>query len=418
MKKFFSLLLGLSMMSFWAQNIWKAPEVTKGWKNPLAPSEEVLNKGEKIFRLLCVACHGQDGKGDPGMRETLNPPPADLTSVRVQQQTDGAIFWKISEGRGMMASYKNMLSEEERWALVHYIRQLGKEASASGKTAEHDLKKEVEMKTGAARKTPRDVSIIEAFPFSQLVNMKTTHFRKRSFGFGIQHRFGFATFDESLWRNFLGMDLASNVRFYFEFPVMQRFLVEVGRTRYGKFYDLGIKYVVLQQTADNRVPVTLGLYENLAVTTERAPTTSPGATFSDGRPFKYAFLHRLYYDTEIMLSRKFNERFSMQMNFQLVWRNLTPYVSHPPERALVVAVPLGFRYKTGIRSAVTLEVIPNNHPRTMPVALGYEIASSGNHVFQITVTNSQEIISQTLLFKPTYIPHNGIILGFNLVRYF
>ncbi len=416
MNRLFVFFFGFFISGMWAQNIWKAPEEAKRLKNPLAFSEEVLKKGEKIFQSLCVSCHGQDGKGDSNMLKTLNPPPADLTSSQVQQQPDGAIFWKISEGRGMMASYKNMLSEEERWTLVHYIRHLAQPKNKDNIVALAEQKPAQELIGN--NNVSKDHSKINVFPFTQLVNMKTTHTRDKGFGFGIQHRFGFTTFDESMWRNFLGLDLASNVRFYFEFPLMKRFWVEIGRTRYGKFYDLGVKYIVLKQTADNRVPVTLGLYENIAVTTERPPATSPGATFADGSPFQYTFVHRLYYDTQLMISRKFSKRFSAQVNFQLVWRNLTPYISHPPERPFVIAIPMGIRYKTGLRSALTLEVMPNNHPKTMPFALGYEIASSGNHVFQITLTNSQEIISQTLLFKPTYIPHNGIILGFNLVRYF
>ncbi|HVV55133.1 MAG TPA: cytochrome c, partial [Mucilaginibacter sp.] len=54
----------------------------------------------------------------------LNPKPADHSSEAVQKETDGSLFWKMSEGRKPMPSYKTMLSEKQRWELVDYIRTL------------------------------------------------------------------------------------------------------------------------------------------------------------------------------------------------------------------------------------------------------------------------------------------------------
>ena len=51
--------------------------------------------------------------------------PADWTSDKVQKQTDGEIFWKLSNGRGAMPPWKS-LPEKERWELVSYIRSLKK----------------------------------------------------------------------------------------------------------------------------------------------------------------------------------------------------------------------------------------------------------------------------------------------------
>jgi mono/diheme cytochrome c family protein len=53
----------------------------------------------------------------------LNPKPADWTSNRVQDESDGEIFWKITTGRGPMPPWRH-LPENDRWALVRYIRTL------------------------------------------------------------------------------------------------------------------------------------------------------------------------------------------------------------------------------------------------------------------------------------------------------
>jgi mono/diheme cytochrome c family protein len=55
----------------------------------------------------------------------LSPKPADWTSKKVQDEADGEIFWKITTGRGPMPSWKH-LPENDRWALVQYIRSLKK----------------------------------------------------------------------------------------------------------------------------------------------------------------------------------------------------------------------------------------------------------------------------------------------------
>ena len=405
MKQFLSIFLVIFGFFYLnAQNHWQAPDEARQLQNPLNETAEVINKGQKVFQLLCASCHGDKGTGNPVMLKTLNPPPADLTSTAIQQQTDGEIFWKITEGRGIMASYKNMLSDEDRWAVVQYIRQLGKFQPASDKKS----------------KAATSSNEVESFSFSQLINAKTTFIRQtKGFGFGIQHRFGATKFDENMIKNFLGLDLASNIRFSFEIPVSKRLMFEIGRTRYGKFYDIGGKYLIYKQTKDEKHPVSVAFYENIAVTTENAPQYSAQATFDDGRKFKYKFYHRLYYDTQLIISRKFSKKLSAQITAELVWRNLTPYVIHPKEESYVIAVPVSLRYKTGLTSAIDLEIMPNTHHRTMPISLAYEIVSSGNHVFQITLTNSDRILSQNLFFNPTLrYPKDGFMLGFNLVRYF
>ena len=123
MKKLMSLIMIMGFLLPLAAQTWEAPPEAEQLKNPLAQGEKIKT-GEKVYMSLCAACHGKTGKGDVPAMQGLNPKPTDLTSPEVQKQSDGALFWKISEGKGLMASYKNMLSEEERWAVVNYIRTL------------------------------------------------------------------------------------------------------------------------------------------------------------------------------------------------------------------------------------------------------------------------------------------------------
>jgi mono/diheme cytochrome c family protein len=112
----------------WAQAAqpWNCPAADKAKKNPMAKSDAATAAGKKLtVDKACTACHGDSGKGDGPGAAALNPKPADWTSAKVQQETDGCLFWKISTGRGAMPPWA-ALAENERWQIVHYIRTLKK----------------------------------------------------------------------------------------------------------------------------------------------------------------------------------------------------------------------------------------------------------------------------------------------------
>ncbi len=117
----------LSFMNANPERSWKAPPEADKLKNPFENDTEAWKKAEATFQTLCMICHGEKGHGDGIAGMALTPRPANLTSEDVQKQTDGAIFWKITNGNPPMASYKETLSEEQRWQLVKYIRRLGSE---------------------------------------------------------------------------------------------------------------------------------------------------------------------------------------------------------------------------------------------------------------------------------------------------
>jgi mono/diheme cytochrome c family protein len=114
------------LMSFSFSDPWKAPAAAKNISNPLTNNSDATAEGKKLYTNMCVVCHGNKGRGDGIAGMTLKPKPSNLTQSLVQDQTDGEIFWKITEGRAPMASYKEILSQEQRWQLVNYLRLLKK----------------------------------------------------------------------------------------------------------------------------------------------------------------------------------------------------------------------------------------------------------------------------------------------------
>jgi len=115
---------GVALVS--AQPEWKAPADAKNVKNPSPKDPKMIAEGKKLADTNCVSCHGPGGKGDGPAAAALPPPkPADWTSAKVKAETDGEVFWKISNGRGAMPPWKH-LPDKDRWALVDYIRSLQK----------------------------------------------------------------------------------------------------------------------------------------------------------------------------------------------------------------------------------------------------------------------------------------------------
>lgn len=114
-----ALLVGAGAGIAWAEE-WKAPPEAKAMKNPV----KGVGNAAKTVETNCVTCHGPKGKGDGVAAAALPPPkPADWTSARVQSETDGELFWKISNGRGAMPPWKS-LPEKDRWEVINYIRTL------------------------------------------------------------------------------------------------------------------------------------------------------------------------------------------------------------------------------------------------------------------------------------------------------
>ena len=72
-----------------------------------------------------MICHGAAGKGDGPGGAALEKRPTDFGARVRAGATDGELFWKISEGRSPMLSWKGSLTETQRWELVDYIKTLG-----------------------------------------------------------------------------------------------------------------------------------------------------------------------------------------------------------------------------------------------------------------------------------------------------
>ena len=105
---------------------WLSPEASALKDNPIAPTQDSIAAGQKIYSKTCFLCHGKNGDADGPAVIELNIHPARLSNPQLDTEPDGSLFWKITTGKKPMPAYGNRLSETDRWNLVNYIRTIPK----------------------------------------------------------------------------------------------------------------------------------------------------------------------------------------------------------------------------------------------------------------------------------------------------
>jgi mono/diheme cytochrome c family protein len=93
---------------------------------PIPATADSLQRGQVLFGINCVICHGPKGDGTGTLSSFFNPKPADLTSATVQNLSDDEIFLVITQGFGPMPSLAENLSPQERWDVINHVRSLKK----------------------------------------------------------------------------------------------------------------------------------------------------------------------------------------------------------------------------------------------------------------------------------------------------
>lgn len=98
---------------------WVVPDEAKAKVCLFGFTAETVKGGETVYQKNCRSCHGDIGKANWAK---IVPPPGDPASAEFQKQTDGEIFYRVTTGKAPMPTFGNILSDEERWQVISYIR--------------------------------------------------------------------------------------------------------------------------------------------------------------------------------------------------------------------------------------------------------------------------------------------------------
>jgi hypothetical protein len=225
----------------------------------------------------------------------------------------------------------------------------------------------------------------------------------------ISHRFGeLNTGAYNLW----GLDQA-NIHFSLEYGITNWVMVGVGRGTYEKTYDGFLKFSLLRQSkGEKNMPVSLSFFSSAAYNTLK---WNKEGTLNEW--------DRMTYVAQLLVARKFNERFSLEINPTYVHRNMVPTELDPND---LWSLGAGLRFKLTKRLSLLAEyylVIPPMHDYRStttynPLAIGVDI-ETGGHVFTIMLTNSLAMIEKGFIGETTgRWQDGGIHLGFNISRVF
>jgi mono/diheme cytochrome c family protein len=105
---------------------------TYAGKNPVPLTEDVLKLGQTRFNVYCAPCHDRTGAGQ-GIVNKREPTykPGNLHEDRMKAMADGELFSIITNGRRSMPSYRYQVAEQDRWAIVYYVRALQRTTSGT-----------------------------------------------------------------------------------------------------------------------------------------------------------------------------------------------------------------------------------------------------------------------------------------------
>ncbi|MBA2407764.1 MAG: hypothetical protein H0V65_07220 [Chitinophagales bacterium] len=268
--------------------------------------------------------------------------------------------------------------------------------------------------------------VTATFKGFRIINAQTNETaKKHNLHFNIAHRFGDIASTGAGIHSFFGFDAASDIRFSFDYGITDRLQLGVGRSKgidaYSQLYDGNIKYRLLRQTTDNKMPVSLTLYGVAAITGRGASSDSTSdASFQNAS-------QRMSYVTQAIITRKFSQSISLQLVPSWIHRNFVVFNDEND----MVSLGVGARVKVTRRFAIIADYFYNfsnfrmdevdadgNNIYFDPLGIGVEI-ETGGHVFTINFTNSTGILENCFLpFTRSNWLDGQFRFGFNIARNF
>jgi len=113
--------------TFMPNKPWPVPDKDAKKANPVKNDAASVSAGKSLWSQHCSSCHGKAGLGDGSKAAQLKTQPDDFSKAAFQTQSDGSLFYKVSEGRDDMPAFKKKIPDaEDIWNLVNYMRTLKK----------------------------------------------------------------------------------------------------------------------------------------------------------------------------------------------------------------------------------------------------------------------------------------------------
>jgi hypothetical protein len=270
--------------------------------------------------------------------------------------------------------------------------------------AQEDLLSLVEEKQEGPRK------VYATFKTVRICNAQTVEtVKKKHLDFRISHRFG-NIYDANLknpinetFQTYLGFDNASDIRISFDYGLLDNLTVGIGRSKFNKLIDGNLKWRILQQTSDFKMPVSLAFFTSVGYS--HAPTS----VLYNGivKDFPTNELHRFNYFSQLIIASKITDWLSLELLPGYLHRNFIRENINPNNNAKDVnglfTMGIGGRIKLTRRLSVIGDYFynasafySNNNSAFNPLSLGVEI-ETGGHVFSLFYTNASGLMENNFI---------------------
>ena len=272
------------------------------------------------------------------------------------------------------------------------------------------------LNTLNAQNEARSVPVIATFKSTRLILSETSEtVKKNNLNFVVIHRFGDIAGSAGGSGTFFGLDNSSDIYIGFEYGLTNNLDIDFGRSKFAQLIDLGLKYAIVHQTADDNTPFAVTLLGKTGL----RPYKNDGSfnTFTD----------RFSYVAQVIIARKFSSKFSLQITPTFVRDNSAfPFI--PGNENQFFAMGVAGRLKITKRFGIILDYA---HPFSSfrqhatgdnafydPIGIGIEI-ETGGHVFTINFSNAKAISeSNYLSFSQSNWAKGQFRLGFTISRIF
>lgn len=214
-------------------------------------------------------------------------------------------------------------------------------------------------------------------------------------------------------KDLFGIYGAANTRLGLDYGVTDRLMIGVGTTQQYKLQDINWKYLILRQTDDNKMPVSLSYFGNIVADLQAEEAFGPEESYRE--------IHRLSYFTQFIVARKFNEIFSFQVAPSAIYYNSVPiYSDSTGYKNFNLGLSAGGRANIIGSHSIIFEydqLLTKQDLDSQPkpnLSLGWEI-NTATHSFQVFASNYSSIINQrNLVFNTNDFSKGDFHFGFNI----
>jgi len=256
--------------------------------------------------------------------------------------------------------------------------------------------------------------VIATFKSSRLIlSQTTTMVKKNNMDFKVVHRFGDIGGNNGGAETLYGLDNSSDIYIDFDYGITDRFNVGFGRSKQNQLLDFQLKYALLQQSADDKMPLSLSVLTKAGLDPQKS-NTGFYANYSD----------RLSYLGQAIISRKFSQSFSMQLSPTVLQQGK---VLAANDEKTLFALGAAARYKFTKRFGIVADYywinsdFRKNNTTTKyyaPLGVGFEI-ETGGHVFTLNFANAEAIVENNFIPNSTSSYSKGQFrFGFTISRMF